>query len=112
MAAQDSPRPSEGQRPVFHVKHHQLPLDRRLRKAWPAIGWGSAMKLMSFRRPDRMASWGIAKNGGVIDLGDRAPGLRHALWAKAALAEESKRDVDFRFEDITFLPAIPDPSKI
>jgi 2-keto-4-pentenoate hydratase/2-oxohepta-3-ene-1,7-dioic acid hydratase in catechol pathway len=70
------------------------------------------MKLMSFRRPDRMASWGIAKNGGVIDLGDRAPGLRHALWAKAALAEESKRDVDFRFEDITFLPAIPDPSKI
>jgi 2-keto-4-pentenoate hydratase/2-oxohepta-3-ene-1,7-dioic acid hydratase in catechol pathway len=70
------------------------------------------MKLMSFRRPDRMASWGIAKDGGVVDLGDRAPGLRHALWARAALAEESKRDIDFRFEDISFLPAIPDPAKI
>ena len=31
------------------------------------------MKLMSFRRPDGTASWGIVKGDGVIDLGSREP---------------------------------------
>src|SRR5262245_39416935 len=70
------------------------------------------MKLMSFRRPDGAASWGIAKDDGVIDLGDRPPSLRHALWAMNALTEESRRDPYLRLTDISFLPAIPDPAKI
>jgi 2-keto-4-pentenoate hydratase/2-oxohepta-3-ene-1,7-dioic acid hydratase in catechol pathway len=70
------------------------------------------MKLVSFRRPTGDASWGIAKEHGVIDLGDKAPGLRHALWATPALADEAMRHVDYGFEDITFLPPIPDPDKI
>jgi 2-keto-4-pentenoate hydratase/2-oxohepta-3-ene-1,7-dioic acid hydratase in catechol pathway len=70
------------------------------------------MKLLSFRRPDGSASWGIAKDAGVIDLGAYAPSLRHALWATASLAEEAKRPVDFRLDQITYLPTIPDPEKI
>ena len=70
------------------------------------------MKLLSFRRPNGTASWGIAKDAGVIDLGDRAPGLRHALWATASLNDEAKRPVDFRLSDIGYLPPIPDAGKI
>ena len=58
------------------------------------------MKLLSFRRPDGTPSWGIAKNEGVIDLGARAPGLKHALWAMTSLAEEAARHADFRLERI------------
>jgi 2-keto-4-pentenoate hydratase/2-oxohepta-3-ene-1,7-dioic acid hydratase in catechol pathway len=70
------------------------------------------MKLMSFRRPDGTSSWGIAKGDGVIDLGARAPGLKHALWATTSLAEEAERHPDFPLAEITFLPPIPDPEKI
>ena len=70
------------------------------------------MKLLSFRRPDGTTSWGIAKDTGVVDLGDRAPALRHALWATASLKEAAKRPVDFRLSDITHLPPIPDGGKI
>jgi 2-keto-4-pentenoate hydratase/2-oxohepta-3-ene-1,7-dioic acid hydratase in catechol pathway len=70
------------------------------------------MKLVSFRRPDGVARWGVAKEHGVVDLGDRAPALRHALWAIASLADEAARHVDFGFDDIVLLPPIPDPDKI
>jgi 2-keto-4-pentenoate hydratase/2-oxohepta-3-ene-1,7-dioic acid hydratase in catechol pathway len=70
------------------------------------------MKLLSFRRPNGTASWGIAKDTGVIDLGDRAPALRHALWATASLREEAKRPADFALADIGYLPPIPDAGKI
>ncbi len=70
------------------------------------------MKLLSFRRPDGSASWGIVKGEGVIDLGCRAPGLKHALWATTSLAEEATRHADFRLADVTYLPPIPDPDKI
>jgi 2-keto-4-pentenoate hydratase/2-oxohepta-3-ene-1,7-dioic acid hydratase in catechol pathway len=70
------------------------------------------MKLLSFRRPDGTPSWGIVKGENVIDLGARAPGLKHALWATTSLAEEASRDADFRLDDITYLPSIPDPEKI
>lgn len=70
------------------------------------------MKLMSFRRPDGMPSWGIAKDEGVIDLGHLAPSLKHAIWATASLAEQAKRKPDHRLADIRFLPPIPDPDKI
>jgi 2-keto-4-pentenoate hydratase/2-oxohepta-3-ene-1,7-dioic acid hydratase in catechol pathway len=70
------------------------------------------MKLLSFRRPDGSASWGIAKGDGVIDMGDKAPGLKYALWATTSLAEEAARHVDYRLSDISYLPPIPDPEKI
>jgi 2-keto-4-pentenoate hydratase/2-oxohepta-3-ene-1,7-dioic acid hydratase in catechol pathway len=70
------------------------------------------MKLVSFRRPDGLARWGIAKEHGVIDLGDKAPSLRSAIWATPALADEAVRHVDYGFDDIVFLPPIPDPDKI
>jgi 2-keto-4-pentenoate hydratase/2-oxohepta-3-ene-1,7-dioic acid hydratase in catechol pathway len=70
------------------------------------------MKLISFRRPSGDASWGIAKEHGVIDLGDKAPTLRHAIWATPALADEAMRHVDYGFDDITYLPPIPNPDKI
>ena len=43
------------------------------------------MKLISFRRPDGSASWGILKEAGVVDLGSLAPSLRDALWAMHSL---------------------------
>ena len=70
------------------------------------------MKLLSFRRPDGIASWGIAKAGRRCRPGDKAPALKHALWATTSLAEEATRHVDFKLEDISFLPPIPDPEKI
>ncbi|MDR3539260.1 MAG: fumarylacetoacetate hydrolase family protein [Acetobacteraceae bacterium] len=70
------------------------------------------MKLLSFRRPDGTPSWGIAKADGVVDLGCRAPALKHALWAMTSLAEEAARHADFALDDVTLLPPIPDPDKI
>ena len=70
------------------------------------------MKLMSFRRPDGSRSWGVVKGEGVIDLGHLAPGLKHALWATASLAEEAARHPDYRLDQVHFLPPIPDPDKI
>jgi 2-keto-4-pentenoate hydratase/2-oxohepta-3-ene-1,7-dioic acid hydratase in catechol pathway len=70
------------------------------------------MKLISFRRPDGSASWGIAKDAGIVDLGDRAPSLRHALWATESLAEAAGGRVRYQLDDVTLLPPIPDPDKI
>jgi 2-keto-4-pentenoate hydratase/2-oxohepta-3-ene-1,7-dioic acid hydratase in catechol pathway len=70
------------------------------------------MKLISFRRPDGTASWGIAKDAGIVDLGDRAPGLRHALWATESLADAAGGRVRYQLDDVTLLPPIPDPDKI
>ena len=70
------------------------------------------MKLLSFRRPDGSESWGILKAEGVIDMGSRAPGLKHALWATTSLAEEAARHADYQLADVTLLPPIPDPEKI
>src|SRR5215475_2990755 len=115
MAREDSRATATGQRKqagMFHVKHSPPCLAVPARVCIGTGFWGYPMRLMSFRRPDGTASWGVAKNDGVIDLGDRAPSLRYALWAGPALAEEAKRDPDFRFGDIPFLPAIPDPAKI
>jgi 2-keto-4-pentenoate hydratase/2-oxohepta-3-ene-1,7-dioic acid hydratase in catechol pathway len=48
----------------------------------------------------------------VIDLGSRTPGLKYALWAMTSLAEEAARHADFRLDDVTLLPPIPNPDKI
>jgi len=71
------------------------------------------MKLMSFRRPDGLPSWGVATNDGVIDLGHLAPGLKHALWARTSIAEQvAVGHATHRLADVRFLPPIPDPDKI
>ena len=70
------------------------------------------MKLMSFRRPDGSASWGIVKGDGVIDCGRLAPGLKHALWAMTSLAERAAAPADFPLSAVHYLPPIPDPDKI
>src|ERR1700749_3345770 len=70
------------------------------------------MKLLTFRRPDGTESWGILKNQGVIDLGSRAPALRHALWATTSLAEEAPRHAVFRLKNVPLRPPIPNPDKI
>ena len=70
------------------------------------------MKLMSFRRPDGSASWGIVKGDGVIDCGHLAPGLKHALWAMTSLAERAAAPADFPLSAVHYLPPIPDPDKI
>ncbi len=70
------------------------------------------MKLLSFRRPDGSPSWGIVKGEGVIDMGARAPALKHALWATASLAAEASRPADYRLGEVSYLPPIPDPEKI
>src|SRR5271165_3896976 len=76
------------------------------------------MKLVSFVSAGR-ASYGVVKDGGVIDLGrrfgDRWPTLR-ALLAADALAEAGRveRDAkpDLRLEGLELAPVIPDPDKI
>ena len=76
------------------------------------------MKLVSFVSEGR-ASYGAAKDGGVIDLGrrlgDRLPTLR-ALLTADALAEAGAvaRDAapDLPLEGLELAPVIPDPDKI
>ncbi|MDE2200658.1 MAG: fumarylacetoacetate hydrolase family protein [Rhodospirillales bacterium] len=68
------------------------------------------MKLMSFRRPDCPASWGIAEDGTVADLGGRAVSLRAALAGGIDLSTADAPRYDLA--DVEYLPPIPDPEKI
>lgn len=76
------------------------------------------MKLISFETANG-SSYGTVQGSGVIDLGRqfgaRWPGLRDAL-AGDGLPELSRtaqgRDPDHALADVTFLPPIPDPTKI
>ena len=49
------------------------------------------MKLVSFRRPDGRASWGIVNGSGVIDCGAKAASLRDALPQLASLKSDARR---------------------
>lgn len=76
------------------------------------------MRLMSFQHQSR-ASYGVVKDGGVVDLGRRL-GAQHsslrALLAHDGLAEARRiadRDApDFRLDEVTYLPVITDPAKV
>jgi 2-keto-4-pentenoate hydratase/2-oxohepta-3-ene-1,7-dioic acid hydratase in catechol pathway len=75
------------------------------------------MKLMSFEYQGR-ASYGAVKDGGVVDLGRRisaSPTLK-ALLANNGVAEAGKiaarEAADYKLDQVTFLPVIPDPNKI
>ena len=65
------------------------------------------MKLMSFRRPDGAARWGVVVEGGVADCG---ASLRAALAAGPVRPAATRPD--HALEAVTFLPPIPDPDKI
>ena len=77
------------------------------------------MKLLSFSRVGEI-SFGIGKKDGVIDLGLR---LKNKLSDKTIstflsffdynyLEKYANLSVDYSYSDITFLPVIPNPSKI
>jgi len=76
------------------------------------------MKLVSFISAGR-ASYGVAKDGGIVDLGrrfaDRWPTLR-ALLAAGALAEAERASrnekPDLPLAGLELAPVIPDPDKI
>ena len=64
--------------------------------------------------PDgRRAAGASPRKHGVIDLGDRAPGTAPRAMGDAPRWPTRRcGNVDFGFEDIVFLPPIPDPDKI
>jgi 2-keto-4-pentenoate hydratase/2-oxohepta-3-ene-1,7-dioic acid hydratase in catechol pathway len=70
------------------------------------------MKLASFERPDGSASWGVVKDGGIVDLGAEAPSLRAALSNGVAFADAAGRRADHAVDAVSLLPPIPDPDKI
>ncbi len=69
------------------------------------------MKLISFTRPDGVASWGVVDGDDVVDCSDTAPTLRAAIAAGTLPTTPPEAD-RFTLADITFLPPIPDPQKI
>ena len=73
------------------------------------------MKFLSFTTPIG-ASWGLTDGTAVVDLGLRSGGdLKSAIRA-GILGELAARfahaPADYRLEEITFLPVIPNPGKI
>ncbi|MFI5013527.1 MAG: fumarylacetoacetate hydrolase family protein [Hyphomicrobiales bacterium] len=69
------------------------------------------MRLMSFRRADGTASWGIVEGETVADCGRLVPSLRAAL-AKGKIPGPAPEAPRLPLDNITFLPPIPDPDKI
>jgi 5-carboxymethyl-2-hydroxymuconate isomerase len=75
------------------------------------------MKFLSFEI-DGVAGFGIATDAGVVDLGKRYPeiaDLRQAIRGNkltelAAAADTAK--TDYSYDDIVFLPTIPNPEKV
>jgi 2-keto-4-pentenoate hydratase/2-oxohepta-3-ene-1,7-dioic acid hydratase in catechol pathway len=65
------------------------------------------MRLMSFRRPDGQARFGVVAGDGVIDCGGS---LRQAL--AAGPVRPAGTTADHALDAVTFLPPIPDPDKI
>lgn len=76
------------------------------------------MKLLSFIRPDGSKSYGLFQGDGVIDLGLRLSfkfrNIKELLKAEAlALAEKFIGEpVDYRVDEIKFLPVVETPNKI
>jgi 2-keto-4-pentenoate hydratase/2-oxohepta-3-ene-1,7-dioic acid hydratase in catechol pathway len=78
------------------------------------------VKLLSFHTRNGRASYGVMRDDGVIDLGERlaskgAPTLRSLLASgQLEVAEKfaAENEVDIRLEDLAFAPVVPDPEKI
>jgi len=70
------------------------------------------MKYLSFRRAG-VASWGLLKDGGIVDLGGEAADLRAFIAAGCPGAEAlAARPVSLALSDVVLDPVIPNPSKI
>jgi 5-carboxymethyl-2-hydroxymuconate isomerase len=74
------------------------------------------MKFISFEH-DGVASFGVTKGNGVVDLGIRHPDiadLRAAIRAGklGELANDAAMETDYDLDGVTFLPTIPNPEKI
>jgi 2-keto-4-pentenoate hydratase/2-oxohepta-3-ene-1,7-dioic acid hydratase in catechol pathway len=73
------------------------------------------MRLLSFETPAG-ASWGMATDSGVIDLGARQGGTLLDIVRDGAMLSTVEAsvtlDADFSLEDVTFLPPIHAPEKI
>lgn len=75
------------------------------------------MKFLSFEVANHI-SYGYLADDGIVDLGnrlsDRAPDLRSLLALPDAvdLAREVGGAADYRLEDVTLLPVIPNPDQI
>ena len=69
------------------------------------------MRLMSFTRPDGLASWGMVDDDDVVDCRDVAPTLRAALSAGQVPVRPPDAE-RFPLFEVRFLPPIPDPEKI
>jgi 2-keto-4-pentenoate hydratase/2-oxohepta-3-ene-1,7-dioic acid hydratase in catechol pathway len=71
------------------------------------------MQLASFVAGGRNR-FGIVSRDGLVDLSERtaAPGLRHLLGDPGALERHEGRSVDWSFDDIEWLPPIPDATHI
>lgn len=70
------------------------------------------MKLMSFRRPDGIASWGIASADGVIDCAGIAPSLKIGLSKMADLRDAAKSPATYCLDKVQYLPVVPDAGKL
>lgn len=70
------------------------------------------MKLMSFRRPDGTASWGIAAADGVIDCAGIAPSLRDGLSIMDKVATAAKAPATYGYGAIQYLPVVPNAGKL
>ncbi|WP_284036533.1 fumarylacetoacetate hydrolase family protein [Neobacillus sp. 114] len=72
------------------------------------------MKLVSYQ-VENQNKFGIAKDNGIVDLTKRvdAADLKSLLAADLAQVSEFENEpVDYTFEEVTFLPVIPNPNKI
>ena len=73
------------------------------------------MKLLSFETGGR-ASYGAVVDDGIVDLGARLPNLpdlRQVIREeKIGPLGRELRDPDLSFDDVRFLPTIPNPEKI
>ncbi|GAC1346402.1 MAG: fumarylacetoacetate hydrolase family protein [Acetobacteraceae bacterium] len=69
------------------------------------------MRLMSFARPDGLASWGIVDGDAVVDCRDTAPTLRAALAAGTVPTRPPDAE-RLPLAGLVYHPPIPDPEKI
>jgi 2-keto-4-pentenoate hydratase/2-oxohepta-3-ene-1,7-dioic acid hydratase in catechol pathway len=78
------------------------------------------MKLVSFHTRNGRTSYGVLRDDGVIDLGERlasqgAPTLRSLLASgqlEVARKFSVENKVDIKSDDLIFAPVVPDPEKI
>lgn len=70
------------------------------------------MKYLSFEF-EGLASWGVMRQDGIVDLGKVMPDLRAFIAAGCpGIADLTAGHVDYQLADVVLAPVIPNPSKI